>query len=74
MSPEAISLPLHTKVAGPVMPAKHVAPTTPKTGSLVVRPGVTALQPDPGFLAAAATTNSGNAVARSPAVELAPLR
>lgn len=66
-------LPVHTKVAGPIMPAKHFAPTMPKTGSFVVRPGVTALQPDPGLLAAAATDNSVNTVARSPAVERAPL-
>lgn len=74
LSPEAILLSFHTKVVGPVMLAKHFAPSMPRTGSFVLFSGVAALEPDPGFLAVAATNGSVNVVTRSLAVELAPLR
>ncbi|MDX3770636.1 SDR family oxidoreductase [Streptomyces sp. NBC_01707] len=74
LSPEAILLSFHTKVVGPIMLAKHFAPKMPRTGSFVLFSGVAALEPDPGFLAVAATNASVNVVIRSLAVELAPLR
>ncbi|MGW3660485.1 SDR family oxidoreductase [Streptomyces sp. NPDC005151] len=74
MSPAMILLPFHAKVVGPIMLAKHFAPTMPKTGSFVVFSEVTALQPNPSFPTAAATNSSVDAVTRSLAVELAPLR
>ncbi|MGW8800909.1 SDR family oxidoreductase [Streptomyces sp. NPDC055775] len=74
LSPEAILLSFHTKVVGPIMLAKHFAPKMPRTGSFVLFSGVAALEPDPGFLAVAATNGSVNVVIRSLAVELAPLR
>ncbi|WP_326746311.1 SDR family oxidoreductase [Streptomyces sp. NBC_00121] len=74
LSPEAILLSFHTKVVGPIMLAKHLAPKMPRTGSFVLFSGVAALEPDLGFLAVAATNGSVNVVIRSLAVELAPLR
>ncbi|WP_030922642.1 SDR family oxidoreductase [Streptomyces sp. NRRL B-24720] len=74
LSPEAILLSFHTKVVGPIMLAKHFAPKMSRTGSFVLFSGVAALEPDPGFLAVAATNGSVNVVIRSLAVELAPLR
>jgi NAD(P)-dependent dehydrogenase (short-subunit alcohol dehydrogenase family) len=74
LTPEAILLSFHIKVVGPIMLAKHFAPTMPADGSFVLLSGVAALQPDPGFLAVAATNGSVNTVVRSLAVELAPLR
>ncbi|QXE38478.1 SDR family oxidoreductase [Streptomyces sp. GMY02] len=74
LTPEAILLSFHTKVVGPIMLAKHFAPNMPENGSFVLFSGVAALEPDPGFLAVAATNGSVNTVTRSLAVELAPIR
>ncbi|MEU4092905.1 SDR family oxidoreductase [Streptomyces sp. NPDC026673] len=74
LSPEAIVLSFRTKVVGPIMLAKHFAPRMPRDGSFVLFSGVAALEPDPGFLAVAATNGSVNTVTRSLAVELAPIR
>jgi NAD(P)-dependent dehydrogenase (short-subunit alcohol dehydrogenase family) len=74
LTPEAILLSFHTKVVGPIMLAKHFAPLMPADGSFVLFSGVAALEPDPGFLAVAATNGSVNTVTRSLAVELAPIR
>ena len=74
LTPEALILSFHTKVVGPIMLAKHFAPTMPEDGSFVLFSGVAALEPDPGFLAVAATNGSVNTVTRSLAVELAPIR
>ena len=74
LTPQAILLSFHTKVVGPIMLAKHFAPTMPEGGSFVLFSGVAALEPDPGFLAVAATNGSVNTVTRSLAVELAPIR
>ena len=65
---------LQTKVVGPILLAKHFAPRMPDDGSFVFFSGVAALEPDPGFLAVAATNGSVNTVIRSLAVELAPIR
>ncbi|MEU0603642.1 SDR family oxidoreductase [Streptomyces sp. NPDC006393] len=74
LTPDAILRSFHTKVVGPVMLAKHFAPTMPEGGSFVLLSGVAALEPDPGFLAVAATNGAVNTVVRSLAVELAPIR
>ncbi len=74
LTPEALILSFHTKVVGPVMLAKHFAPRMPADGSLTLFSGVSALEPDPGFLGVAATNGSVNTVTRSLAVELAPIR
>ncbi|MEU2618531.1 SDR family oxidoreductase [Streptomyces sp. NPDC007157] len=74
LDPEAILLSFHTKVVGPIMLAKHFAPTMPAGGSFVLLSGVAALEPDPGFLGVAATNGAVNTVVRSLAVELAPIR
>lgn len=74
LTAEAIILSFHTKVVGPIMLAKHFAPLMPDDGSFVLFSGVAALEPDPGFLAVAATNGSVNTVTRSLAVELAPIR
>jgi NAD(P)-dependent dehydrogenase (short-subunit alcohol dehydrogenase family) len=74
LTPEKVLLSFHTKVVGPIMLAKHFAPRMPAGGSFVFFSGVAALEPDPGFLAVAATNGSVNTVVRSLAVELAPIR
>lgn len=74
LTPEQLILSFHTKVVGPIMLAKHFVPRMPADGSLVLFSGVAALQPDPGFLAVAATNGSVDTVVRSLAVELAPIR
>lgn len=74
LSPEAILRSFHTKVVGPIMLAKHLAPAMPPDGSFVLFSGVAALEPDPGYLGVAATNGAVNTVVRSLAVELAPVR
>jgi NAD(P)-dependent dehydrogenase (short-subunit alcohol dehydrogenase family) len=74
LDPEAILRSFHTKVVGPVMLAKHYAPAMPADSSFVLLSGVAALEPDPGFLAVAATNGAVNTLVRSLAVELAPIR
>ncbi|MBW8698618.1 Aklaviketone reductase DauE [Streptomyces sp. MBT84] len=74
LTPEAILRSFHTKVVGPIMLTKHFAPTLRAGGSFVLLSGVAALEPDPGFLAVAATNGAVNTVVRSLAVELAPIR
>lgn len=74
LTPEQLILSFHTKVVGPIMLAKHLSPRMPPDGSFVLFSGVAALEPDPGFLAVAATNGSVNTVVRSLAVELAPIR
>ncbi|WP_328813604.1 SDR family oxidoreductase [Rhodococcus sp. NBC_00297] len=62
------------KVVGPILLAKHVAPTLRDGGSFVFFSGVAAWKPAPG-LAVMATTNGAVAfLAEALAVELAPLR
>ncbi|MDQ1203226.1 MULTISPECIES: SDR family oxidoreductase [unclassified Rhodococcus (in: high G+C Gram-positive bacteria)] len=62
------------KVVGPILLAKHFAPTLRDGGSFVFFSGVAAWKPAPG-LAVMATTNGAVAfLAEALAVELAPLR
>jgi NAD(P)-dependent dehydrogenase (short-subunit alcohol dehydrogenase family) len=63
-----------TKVLGPILLAKHFAPRMPKDGSFVLFSGGAALKPSIGMLAVGATNGAVNVVARSLAVELAPIR
>lgn len=62
------------KVVGPILLAKHFAPRMPPDGSFVLFSGSTALKPTVGMLAVGATNAAANAVTRSLAIELAPIR
>lgn len=74
LDPTLVSLSFTTKVVGPIMLAKHFGPRMPKDGSFVLLSGSTALKPTEGMLAVGATNAAVNAVVRSLAVELAPIR
>ncbi|MFE2642669.1 SDR family oxidoreductase [Streptomyces nigra] len=74
LSAEAILTSFRTKAVGPIILAKHFAPRMPATGSFVMFSGVSALRPEPGFLAVGATNGAVDTVVRSLAVELAPIR
>ena len=63
-----------TKVLGPILLAKHLAPRMPSDGSFVLFSGATARKPSIGMLAVAATNGAVDVVTRSLAVELAPIR
>ena len=63
-----------TKVLGPILLAKHLAPRMPRDGSFVLFSGSTARKPSIGMLAVAATNGAVDVVTRSLAVELAPIR
>ncbi|HEY4459522.1 MAG TPA: SDR family oxidoreductase [Pseudonocardiaceae bacterium] len=63
-----------TKVLGPILLAKYLAPNMPKDGSFVLFSGATARKPVIGMLAVAATNGAVDVVTRSLAVELAPIR
>jgi NAD(P)-dependent dehydrogenase (short-subunit alcohol dehydrogenase family) len=63
-----------TKVIGPILLAKHLAPRLPHDGSFVFFSGSSARKPAIGMLAVAATNAAVDVVTRSLAVELAPIR
>jgi NAD(P)-dependent dehydrogenase (short-subunit alcohol dehydrogenase family) len=63
-----------TKVLGPILLAKHLAPIMPADGSFVLFSGSSARKPVVGMLAVAATNAAVDVVTRSLAVELAPIR
>jgi NAD(P)-dependent dehydrogenase (short-subunit alcohol dehydrogenase family) len=71
---EAVRRAFDTKVIGPMMLAKHLAPRMPQDGSLVFFSGATAVKPALGFLAVAGTNGAVDSVIRSLALELAPIR
>jgi NAD(P)-dependent dehydrogenase (short-subunit alcohol dehydrogenase family) len=71
---EAVRLAFDTKVVGPIMLAKHLAARMPQDGSFVFFSGATAVKPEIGTLAVAATNGAVDTVIRSLAVELAPIR
>ncbi len=71
---EAVRLAFDTKVIGPIMLAKHLAPRMPQDGSFVFFSGSTAVKPEIGTLAVAATNGAVDTVIRSLALELAPIR
>ncbi|MCZ7373362.1 SDR family oxidoreductase [Micromonospora sp. WMMC250] len=74
LQPAAVLRSLSTKVLGPILLAKHLAPRMPQDGSFVFFSGATARKPVPGMLAVAATNGGVDAVTQALAVELAPLR
>jgi hypothetical protein len=63
-----------TKVIGPILLAKHFASRMPSDGSFVLFSGSSARKPAIGMLAVGATNAAADAVARTLAVELAPIR
>ncbi len=70
----AVLTALAVKVAGPILLAKHFAPRMPADGSFVLFSGSSSRRPAAGMLAVAATNGAVDVVARSLAVELAPIR
>ncbi|MFI5712971.1 SDR family oxidoreductase [Kribbella sp. NPDC051620] len=74
LTPAAMLGSFQTKVIGPILLAKHFAPRMPADGSFVFFSGHSARKSHPGMLAVGATNAAVDAVARSLAVELAPLR
>jgi NAD(P)-dependent dehydrogenase (short-subunit alcohol dehydrogenase family) len=74
LSPETVTVSFQTKVIGPILLAKHFAPRMPADGSFVLFSGSTARKPAVGMLAVGATNAATDAVTRSLAVELAPIR
>jgi NAD(P)-dependent dehydrogenase (short-subunit alcohol dehydrogenase family) len=61
-------------VIGPLMLAKHLAPRMSRDGSFVLFSGVAATKIAVGTLAVAITNAAADTLARSLAVELAPIR
>jgi NAD(P)-dependent dehydrogenase (short-subunit alcohol dehydrogenase family) len=70
---DAIRLSFDTKVIGPLMLAKHLAPRMNTGGSFVIFSGVAAAKIAVGTLGVA-ITNAADTLARSLALELAPIR
>lgn len=71
---DAIRLSFDTKVIGPLMLAKHFADRFEPGGSFTIFSGVAAFKPAIGFLGVAVTNGAADFLARSLALELAPVR
>jgi NAD(P)-dependent dehydrogenase (short-subunit alcohol dehydrogenase family) len=71
---DAIRRSFDTKVIGPLMLAKHLAPRMGSGGSLVLFSGVAAAKIAVGTLGVAITNAAADTLARSLALELAPIR
>jgi len=71
---DAIRLSFDTKVIGPLMLAKHLAPRMNAPGSFVIFSGVAAAKITVGTLGVAITNAAADTLARSLALELAPIR
>jgi NAD(P)-dependent dehydrogenase (short-subunit alcohol dehydrogenase family) len=71
---EAVRRSFDTKVIGPLMLAKHLAPRMSEGGSLTLFSGVAAAKIAVGTLAVAITNGAADVLARSLALELAPIR
>jgi NAD(P)-dependent dehydrogenase (short-subunit alcohol dehydrogenase family) len=71
---DAIRLSFDTKVIGPLMLAKHLAPRMHQGGSFVLFSGVAATKIAVGTLGVAITNAAADTLARSLALELAPIR
>lgn len=71
---EVVLTSFDVKVVGPMMLAKHFAPRMPRDGSFVLFSGSSARKPAVGMLAVGATNAAADMVARTLAVELAPIR
>jgi NAD(P)-dependent dehydrogenase (short-subunit alcohol dehydrogenase family) len=71
---DAVRRSFDTKVIGPLMLAKHFAPRLSETGSFVIFSGVAAAKIAVGTMAVAITNAAADTLARSLALELAPIR
>jgi NAD(P)-dependent dehydrogenase (short-subunit alcohol dehydrogenase family) len=71
---EALRLSFDTKVIGPTMLAKHLAPRIRPGGSIVLFSGVNAYKVNPGYLGVAITNGAVEFLTRSLALELGPIR
>jgi NAD(P)-dependent dehydrogenase (short-subunit alcohol dehydrogenase family) len=71
---DKVRLSLDTKVIGPLMLAKHLAPKINDGGSFVIFSGEAAFKITVGTLAVAITNGAADTLTRSLAVELAPIR
>ncbi|TDW77790.1 SDR family oxidoreductase [Kribbella pratensis] len=71
---DAVRASFDTKVIGPLMLAKHLAPRINAGGSLTIFSGVAAAKIAVGTLAVAITNGAADVLARSLALELAPVR
>ncbi len=71
---DTIRLSFDTKVIGPLMLAKHLAPRMNEGGSFVIFSGVAAAKIAVGTLGVAITNAAADTLARSLALELAPIR
>ncbi|MET9382127.1 SDR family oxidoreductase [Streptomyces sp. NPDC002928] len=71
---DAVRLSFDAKVIGPLMPAKRLAPRISETASLTLFSGVAAAKIAVGTLAVAITDGAADILARSLALELAPIR
>ena len=71
---DAVRLSFDTKVIGPLMLAKHLAPRMNPGGSFTLFSGVAASKIAVGTLAVAITNGAADVLARSLALELAPIR
>jgi NAD(P)-dependent dehydrogenase (short-subunit alcohol dehydrogenase family) len=71
---DAVRRSFDVKVIGPLMLAKHLAPRMRPDGSFVIFSGVAATKIAVGTLAVAITNGAADTLARSLALELAPIR
>jgi NAD(P)-dependent dehydrogenase (short-subunit alcohol dehydrogenase family) len=71
---DAVRRSFDTKVIGPLMLAKHLAPRMTDGGSFVIFSGAAATKITVGTLAVAITNAAADTLARSLALELAPIR
>ncbi|MGH3252648.1 MAG: SDR family oxidoreductase [Trebonia sp.] len=71
---DAVRRSFDTKVIGPLMLAKHLAPRMSKDGSFVIFSGVAAAKIAVGTMGVAITNAAADTLARSLALELAPIR
>ncbi len=71
---DKVLLSFDTKVVGPLMLAKHLGPKLNDGGSFVIFSGDAAFKIKVGTLAVAITNGAADTLARSLAVELAPIR
>ena len=71
---DAIRLSFDTKVIGPLFLAKHFAPRMKEHGSILIFAGVASVKIAVGTMGVAITNGSAEVLARSLALELAPIR
>lgn len=71
---DAVLNSLNTKVIGPLMLAKHLAPQLAADGSFTLFSGVAAFKPTVGYLGVAITNGAADFLTRCLALELAPIR